>query len=247
MKTLLAGPRPGRSSALRAGEGRRARHPRAVGPHRIHRSDQRRQRRSVRRGPRVGCGQGRVLGHGRRADGAAEGHRVRRRVRHDCAGHAQELKTQALALKVGKRLRVMFSDNNAGIDDSLIGGVIDRKYHRLRLRRTVDVLRLERADDGERPRLRPDRRHAQGDGGLGSGRSASDDRHRQDDQGLLAGGGRRQDCRIAGSGGRLSQPSVRDEDELGVLRGAGEDVRGQATASSSRASATARSPTRGSG
>jgi len=43
-------------------------------------------------------------------------------------GHAQELKTQALALKVGKRLRVMFSDNNAGIDDSLIGGVIDRKY-----------------------------------------------------------------------------------------------------------------------
>jgi transketolase len=45
-----------------------------------------------------------------------------------CAGHAQELKTQALALKVGKRLRVMFSENNAGIDDSLIGGVIDSKY-----------------------------------------------------------------------------------------------------------------------
>ena len=45
-----------------------------------------------------------------------------------CAGHAQEVKTQALALKVGKRLRVMFSENNAGIDDSLIGGVIDSKY-----------------------------------------------------------------------------------------------------------------------
>ena len=45
-----------------------------------------------------------------------------------CAGHAQELKTQALALKVGKRLRIMFSDNNAGIDDALIGGVIDRKF-----------------------------------------------------------------------------------------------------------------------
>ena len=45
-----------------------------------------------------------------------------------CAGHAQELKTQALALKVGKRLRVMFSENNAGIDDSLIGGVIDSNY-----------------------------------------------------------------------------------------------------------------------
>ncbi|MEP7353509.1 MAG: hypothetical protein ABI824_09795 [Acidobacteriota bacterium] len=43
-------------------------------------------------------------------------------------GHAQELKTQALALKVGKRLRLMVSDNNAGIDDSLIGGVIDSKY-----------------------------------------------------------------------------------------------------------------------
>src|SRR5579859_719331 len=43
-------------------------------------------------------------------------------------GHAQELKTQALALKVGKRLRVMVSDNNAGIDDSLLGGVIDSKY-----------------------------------------------------------------------------------------------------------------------
>ena len=46
-----------------------------------------------------------------------------------CAGHAQELKTQAMALKVGKRLRIMFSENNAGIDDSLIGGVIDSKYH----------------------------------------------------------------------------------------------------------------------
>jgi transketolase len=48
-------------------------------------------------------------------------------------GHAQELKTQALALKVGKRLRVMISDNNAGIDDSLIGGVIDPKYTAYRL------------------------------------------------------------------------------------------------------------------
>lgn len=43
-------------------------------------------------------------------------------------GHAQELKTQALALKVGKRLRVMISSNNAGIDDALFGGVIDSKY-----------------------------------------------------------------------------------------------------------------------
>ena len=50
-----------------------------------------------------------------------------------CAGHAQELKTQALALKVGKRLRIMFSDNNAGIDDALIGGVIDGKFDGYRI------------------------------------------------------------------------------------------------------------------
>ena len=39
-------------------------------------------------------------------------------------GHAQELKTQALALQVGKRLRILLSYNNAGIDDTLVGGVI---------------------------------------------------------------------------------------------------------------------------
>ncbi len=43
-------------------------------------------------------------------------------------GHAQELKTQALALQVGKRLRILLSYNNAGIDDTLLGGVIDTKY-----------------------------------------------------------------------------------------------------------------------
>lgn len=43
-------------------------------------------------------------------------------------GHAQELKTQALALQVGKRLRVILSDNNAGIDDVLLGGVVPAKY-----------------------------------------------------------------------------------------------------------------------
>src|SRR5574342_16385 len=48
-------------------------------------------------------------------------------------GHAQELKTQALAMQVGKRLRVMISDNNAGIDDSLIGGVINSKYDAYRI------------------------------------------------------------------------------------------------------------------
>src|SRR5436190_568088 len=48
-------------------------------------------------------------------------------------GHAQELKTQAMALQVGKRLRVILSDNNAGIDDALLGGVIDGKYDAYRL------------------------------------------------------------------------------------------------------------------
>ena len=36
-------------------------------------------------------------------------------------------------MQVGKRLRVMLSDNNAGIDDSLLGGVINAKYDRYRL------------------------------------------------------------------------------------------------------------------
>lgn len=49
------------------------------------------------------------------------------------AGHAQELKTQALATQVGKRLRILLSNNNAGIDDSLMNGVIDAKYDAYRL------------------------------------------------------------------------------------------------------------------
>ena len=48
-------------------------------------------------------------------------------------GHAQELKTQAIALQVGKRLRVLLSDNNAGIDDILLGGVISSKFDAYRL------------------------------------------------------------------------------------------------------------------
>ena len=48
-------------------------------------------------------------------------------------GHAQELKTQAVAMQVGKRLRVLLSMNNAGIDDTLIGGVVDAKFDRYQL------------------------------------------------------------------------------------------------------------------
>ena len=51
-----------------------------------------------------------------------------------CAGHAQELKTQAIALQTGKRLRVFFSDNNAGIDDALIGGVVHSKFEGYKLK-----------------------------------------------------------------------------------------------------------------
>ena len=43
-------------------------------------------------------------------------------------GHAQELKTAALSQQVGKRLRILLSENNAGIDDSLVGGVIKPEY-----------------------------------------------------------------------------------------------------------------------
>jgi len=50
-----------------------------------------------------------------------------------CAGHAQELKTQAIALQTGKRLRLFFSDNNAGIDDSLLGGVVHSRFEGYRL------------------------------------------------------------------------------------------------------------------
>ena len=43
-------------------------------------------------------------------------------------GHAQELKHIALSQQVGKRLRVLLSLNNAGIDDALLGGVIKDQY-----------------------------------------------------------------------------------------------------------------------
>ena len=49
------------------------------------------------------------------------------------SGHSQEMKTQALAQQVGKRLRIMMSYNNAGIDDELIGGVISSEYDAYKL------------------------------------------------------------------------------------------------------------------
>ena len=49
------------------------------------------------------------------------------------SGHSQEMKTQAVAQQVGKRLRILLSYNNAGIDDELIGGVIQPKYDGYRI------------------------------------------------------------------------------------------------------------------
>ena len=81
LKTLLSRPGAGGSSAVRPGQG--PRHPGAVRAHRVDRRHQRRQRRPVGRGHRVGGGEGRVLGRRRRPDGHAEDHRLRGRVRHD--------------------------------------------------------------------------------------------------------------------------------------------------------------------
>lgn len=44
------------------------------------------------------------------------------------SGHAQEMKTQAVAQQVGKRLRIMLSFNNAGIDDELLGSVVGSQF-----------------------------------------------------------------------------------------------------------------------
>ncbi len=44
------------------------------------------------------------------------------------SGHSQEMKTQAVAQQVGKRLRVLLSYNNAGIDDELVGSVVPPEF-----------------------------------------------------------------------------------------------------------------------
>lgn len=49
------------------------------------------------------------------------------------SGHSQEMKTQAVAQKVGKRLRLMLSFNNAGIDEELIGSIIGPQFEAYRI------------------------------------------------------------------------------------------------------------------
>ena len=117
-------------------------------------------------------------------------------------GHAQELKTQAIALQVGKRLRIFLSDNNAGIDDSLIGGVVHSKFDGYRLVDQWTSYGWNVFSPAGRSRLRPDRGRAQDHGGMGPGGSPPDDRDRQDHQGVLARRGERQDPRGGRSGGR---------------------------------------------
>ena len=156
-----------------------------------------------------------------------------------CAGHAQELKTQALALKVGKRLRVMFSDNNAGIDDSLIGGVIDSKFTGYGF---VDQWTsygwnvLTMADGHDYGQI-VDVLKAMED--WRSERSPADHRRSARRSRVLAGRGGRQNSGRGRPGRELSEPSLRDEDELRLLRRAGDARSKSGTASSSRASATA--------
>ena len=144
-----------------------------------------------------------------------------------CAGHAQELKTQALALKVGKRLRVMFSENNAGIDDSLMGGVIDSKYT------GYDFVEQWTSYGWNVMTMANGHDYDQIVGAL----KAMDDVDPNDRRPIIVIGKTikgywptASNGKIAGvdrSGRRLPEPSLRDEDELGLLRGAGEDVRRQ--------------------
>lgn len=47
------------------------------------------------------------------------------------SGHSQEFKTQAVAQRVGKRLRVLLSYNNAGIDDELLGSVVKEDTYKI--------------------------------------------------------------------------------------------------------------------
>ena len=66
------------------------------------------------------------------------------------SGHSQEMKTAAVAQQVGKRLRILLSYNNAGIDDELVGSVIRPCLRRLPNRGPVGRIRLERHDPRQR-------------------------------------------------------------------------------------------------
>lgn len=68
------------------------------------------------------------------------------------SGHSQEMKTAAVAQQVGKRLRILLSYNNAGIDDELVGSVIRPQYEGYKIQDQWasygwNVLTLENGND----------------------------------------------------------------------------------------------------
>ncbi len=215
------GQRPRRSSAVRAGEG--SRDPRAVGPHRIDRRHERRERRPFGRRRRDRRGQSRVLGHPRRKPGLAENRRVRGRVRDvrrtrsgaedHGDGRARRQAAPDLLLRQQRRHRRRADRRRRA----------EQARARLRSARSVDLVRLERLRDLRRPRLQADPRRAADDGRLGSGRSPPDDRDRQDDEGLLARAGPEADR-------RLREPPVRLQDERRLHRRASRRRTRRATA-----------------
>ena len=155
-------------------------------------------------------------------------------------GHAQELKTQAVALQVGKRLRIILSDNNAGIDDRLLGGVVADRFTDYQLAGQWasygwNVLGLD--DGGDYAKIVA---ALDGDGKERSRRPQADDPDRQDHQGLLARRGRRHARRWRQADRELSKPSLQPEDEFGLFRRPGLDIREAVSASPSTASAMAR-------
>jgi len=66
------------------------------------------------------------------------------------SGHSQEFKTQAVANRVGKRLRVLMSYNNAGIDDELIGSVVKEETYNIENQWSAygwNVIKVDNATD----------------------------------------------------------------------------------------------------
>ena len=156
-------------------------------------------------------------------------------------GHAQEIKTQASRCRSASGCAIMISDNNAGIDDSLIGGVIASKFDGLRAGRPVDVVWLERLHAAERSTTT-----ARSCGVL----KTMEEWDPTDRRPMIVIGKTIKgywpgavNGKIPGAGDQvvgLPEPSLRDEDELGVLRRAGRDVREALRRGVRRASARAR-------
>ena len=166
LKTLLAGQRAGRPSAVRAGEG--PRHPRAVRPHRVDR-----RHNDVNGGP-SGVGIATAAGKAAFWDivGAAlrlaEDHRVRRRVRDvrgpragaEDAGDGAAGRQAAAHLLLRQQRRHRRRAASAAWCTS--------KFDGYELRDQWTSYGWNVFDDCRRPRLRADPRRAEDDGGLGS-------------------------------------------------------------------------------